>query len=144
MFRLVPDIFPGVIPGFNPGIFRLSLPKPEMAGKRKGKPDNGKEKKPKYHKTAFRVGHLRKIRARKQKKRSDSFLFESGILLNLCNHRRHGFILLQKSLKIHKFTSLAATPRKQPILSKLGHFKHCYTFVKMIKIKEIHMVFIVF
>ena len=80
----------------------------------------------------------------KTKKRSDSFLFESGILLNLCNHRRHGFILLQKSLKIHKLTSLAATPRKQPILSKLGHFKHCYTFVKTIKIKEIHMVFIVF
>lgn len=66
----------------------------------------------------------------KTKKRSDSFLFESGILLNLCNHRRYGFILLQKSLKIHKLTSLAATPRKQPILSKLGHFKHCYTFVK--------------
>lgn len=47
-----------------------------------------------------------------KKKRSDSFLFESGILLNLCNHRRYGFILLQKSLKIHKLTSLAATPRK--------------------------------
>jgi len=75
MFRLVPDISPGVIPwftlplmsspglthlwyhplvhpapdvipGFNPGISWLSLPKPEMTGKRKGMPDNDNQKSP--------------------------------------------------------------------------------------------------
>ncbi len=50
--------------------------------------------------------------APKYKKHSDSFLFESGILLNLCNHQLRGFILFQKSLKIHKLTSSAATPSR--------------------------------
>jgi hypothetical protein len=67
MFRLVPNISPGVIPGFNPGIFWLSPPKPEMTGKRNGMPDNDNQKSPNTTKQLFRVGHLRKIRAEIQK-----------------------------------------------------------------------------